>query len=148
MTFPGPEFGLPTEDRIPAAVAGDPAAIQAATSLANTLGFTPFEVPGNRALYHAAAVTSGNFASLLLVEAGRMLQAAGVPEAETGPLLMPLAIASIRSAAQHGAAALTGPIARGDEAVIQSHTNALKEMDPELADLYRALAAATRRMKS
>ena len=147
MTFPGPEFGLPIEPTIPAAVAGNSKAISAARTLADLLGFTPFEVSGNRALYHAAAVTSGNFASLLLIEAGKMLRAAGVTEAEAGPLLMPLAIASIRSAATHGRSALTGPIARGDEAVIQTHTEALTALDPAIADLYQALADATRRLK-
>ena len=147
MTFPGPEIGLPEEAIIPAAIAGDPDAIEAAQKLADLLGFTAFEVPGDRALYHAAAVTAGNFASLLMIEAGRMLTAAGVPEAEARNLLAPLAIASIKNAANHGSVALTGPIARGDEKVIAAHTGALDSMDAELALLYHVLAQATRRIK-
>ena len=147
MTFPGPEFGLPQTDSIPAAIAGTQKATEEARALAKTLGFTPFLVSGDRALYHAAAVTSGNFASLLLCEAARILTTAGVSEKEAGPLLMPLAIASIQSAAEHGPSALTGPIARGDEEVIQSHVAALKKMDPALAELYTALAKSTRRLQ-
>jgi len=147
MTFPGPEMGLPDEPVIPAAVSGDPEAIVAARTLSGMLGFSAFEVPGDRALYHAAAVTSGNFASLLMMEAARMLTAAGVPEEQARPLLAPLAIASIKSAAAHGSSALTGPIARGDENVIAAHTAALNTMDPNLAVLYQTLAEATRRIK-
>jgi predicted short-subunit dehydrogenase-like oxidoreductase (DUF2520 family) len=147
MTFPGPEIGLPEEAVIPAAIAGDPEALGAAKYLAEVLGFSAFEVPGDRALYHAAAVTSGNFASMLMIEAGRMLTAAGVPEDQALPLLAPLAIASIKNTATHGSSALTGPIARGDEQVIATHAVALTKLDPDLADLYRVLALATRSIK-
>jgi len=147
MTFPGPEMGLPEEPAIPAAIAGDSEAIEAARTLSKMLGFTPFEVPGDRTLYHAAAVTSGNFASLLMIEAGRMLTAAGVSDEHARSLIAPLAIASIKNAAAHGSFALTGPIARGDEKVIAAHTEALENMDPELATLYQALVQATRRLK-
>ena len=147
MTFPGPEFGWPQAGSIPAAISGNDRAVQAAKMLAEQLGFTPFEVSGDRALYHAAAVTAGNFASLLLCEASRMLEAAGVSKDKAGPLLMPLAVASIRSAAEHGSSALTGPIARGDEDVIRAHVDALSTMDPRLADLYAILASATRELK-
>jgi predicted short-subunit dehydrogenase-like oxidoreductase (DUF2520 family) len=147
MTFPGPELGLPEAAVIPAAIAGDPDALRAAQGLAEMLGFSAFEVPGDRALYHAAAVTSGNFASVLMLEAGRMLTAAGVPEDQALPLLAPLAIASIKNAAAHGSSALTGPIARGDEQVIASHAVALYKLDPDLAKLYRALTLATRSIK-
>ena len=147
MTFPGPEFGLPKASSIPAAISGSDDAIQSAYILAKQLGFTPFEVSGDRALYHAAAVTAGNFASLLLCEAGRILEADGVSKENSGALLMPLAIASIQSAGEHGPSALTGPIARGDEDVIRAHFDALDRMDPQLAQLYATLAAATRRLQ-
>ena len=112
MSFPGPEIGLP-ETAIPAAVAGDDDAIEAATDLAVLLGFDPFRVPGDRALYHAAAVTAGNFATVLLVQASRMLAATGTSEEAARALLGPLAITSLKNAIEHGAAALTGPVARG-----------------------------------
>ena len=147
MTFPGPEMGLPQTDTIPAAVAGDKPAIDAACALAEKLGFTPFAVPGDRALYHASAVIAGNFASLLLVEAGKVLAAAGVSENESRHVLLPLATASLQAAAQHGPAALTGPIARADEAVITAHLDALEKLDPSTRDLYLKLAEATRKMR-
>ena len=46
--------------------------------------------------------------------------------------------------AEHGSEALTGPIARGDEVTIQRQREAIEEVAPELADIYRALAERTR----
>ena len=43
-----------------------------------------------------------------------------------------------------GEGALTGPIARGDEATVARHRAALSERAPELLALYDALAEATR----
>ena len=143
MSFPGPEIGMPQTD-IPAAVAGDEDAIAAAIQLADDLGFLAVKVPGDRTLYHAAAVTAGNFATVLLIEASRMLAAAGVPEADARALLGPLAITSIKNAIDHGTESLTGPVARGDEGVIASHHEALGKLSPELSALYAALCDATR----
>ena len=143
MSFPGPEIGMP-ETEIPAAVAGDEAAIEAAIELAENLGFQAVRVPGDRTLYHAAAVTAGNFATVLLIEASRMLAAAGVPESDARALLGPLAITSIKNAIDHGSGSLTGPVARGDEDVIRAHRDALQSLSPELSALYAALCDATR----
>ena len=65
MSFPGPERGVPPTDGVPAAIAGHPEALAAARALAERLGFRAFEVPGDRRLYHAAAVMAGNYATVL-----------------------------------------------------------------------------------
>ena len=148
MTFPGPEMGLPTATTIPAAVAGHPAAVRAAKTLAHQLGFSPFVVPGDRVLYHAAAVIAGNFASLLLIEAGKVLAAAGVPEDQCRNVLLPLATASLNATAHHGPSALTGPVARSDDAVIRAHMDALARLDPSTRELYGKLVEATRKLKT
>ena len=59
----------------------------------------------------------------------------------------PLASASLTNTIAMGSIALTGPVARGDEAVIANHQRALDELDPEIAELYRALTASTRQVK-
>jgi predicted short-subunit dehydrogenase-like oxidoreductase (DUF2520 family) len=147
MTFPGPEIALPSESMIPAAISGDDAAVEAAQALAIDLGFTPFNVPGDRALYHAAAVTAGNFASILFIHAAKMLTAAGVSEEDAPHILAPLAIASIKNVASHGVSALTGPITRGDDKVIDAHETALQKLDPETLALYQALVSSTLGLK-
>jgi predicted short-subunit dehydrogenase-like oxidoreductase (DUF2520 family) len=39
---------------------------------------------------------------------------------------------------------LTGPIARGDWSTVEAHLDALEARAPDLVQLYRALAEATR----
>jgi predicted short-subunit dehydrogenase-like oxidoreductase (DUF2520 family) len=148
MTFPGPELAMPSGP-IPAAVAGDTEAIAAASALAELLGFTPFEVHGSRAHYHAAAVLAGNFATVLLSEASRALAQAGVPLQDAARLLAPIAHASIDNAATIGpAAALTGPVARADESTIAEHRSALAEGPPGVLQTYDALLVAARALRA
>jgi len=144
MSFPGPERAPWPAGLVPAAVDGHPAARAAATALARRLGMTPFSVQGDRRLYHAAAVLSGNFAIGLLAAGARLLESLGVPPEEAPRLLLPLAAASLENAARIGpAAALTGPVARGDLAVIEGHRAAIGAGAPELLPLYEALLAWT-----
>lgn len=147
MTFPGPEQQAPDLAGVPVALAGDPEAIAAGAALAELLGLRPFTVPGDRRLYHAAAVLAGNFAIALLAEASRALAGAGVPAEMAPALLAPLALTSLRNAASLGpAAALTGPVARGDTAVIEGHQTALADLDGETRAVYDTLLTAARRL--
>ena len=145
MTFPGPETApLLDGQHVPAAVDGDDLGRAAATSLADALGFTPFPVPGDRRAYHAAAVIAGNFATTLLAVATRVLAQAGVPESEGAALLAPLALQSLRNAAATSPSrALTGPVVRGDEAVIAGHLACLSPRD---RIVYEVLLQASREL--
>ena len=125
MTFPGPEIALPDLTDVPAAVAGDPVARDAAVEIAHALNMRPFEVSGDRRLYHAAAVMAGNYATVLLAEAARVLAATGVDPQQAPGLLLPLALQSLRNAGEEPAQALTGPVARGDDHVLDAHRMAL-----------------------
>jgi predicted short-subunit dehydrogenase-like oxidoreductase (DUF2520 family) len=143
MTFPGPEVALPDLRGVAAAIDGTPRAAALARALALDLGMAPFAVPGDRRLYHAAAVMAGNFATLFLAEASRILAAAGVPLADAPAILAPLALRSLHNAeAAPGGplSALTGPIPRGDRAVLEAHRAALTDAGlGELAALHRAI---------
>ena len=48
QSFPGPDVALPPLDGVPAAVAGDEAAVEVATRMAEGLGMVPFRVSGDR----------------------------------------------------------------------------------------------------
>jgi predicted short-subunit dehydrogenase-like oxidoreductase (DUF2520 family) len=121
-----------------AAVAGDPIAGR----LAETLGMTPIEVADeDRAAYHAAASMASNFLVTLETAAERVASTAGVQRAS----LLPLVRATVDNWARQGAAALTGPIARGDTATVERHRKALGERTPDLLALYDALAEVTAR---
>ena len=59
--------------------------------------------------------------------------------------LAPLVLATARQWAELGPeAALTGPIARGDEGTTAKHRDVVAERTPELLPLWTELAAATR----
>jgi predicted short-subunit dehydrogenase-like oxidoreductase (DUF2520 family) len=113
-----------------------------AHDLVSDLGGDPQEVPdGVRTLYHAALAVASNAVGAAVVTARRLLLAAQVdrPEAFLGPLVA----ASVANAAAGGAAALTGPIVRGDTGTIARHLDAIDADLPELAAAYRHLALAT-----
>jgi predicted short-subunit dehydrogenase-like oxidoreductase (DUF2520 family) len=125
----------------PAAIAGsDEAAISYARSLAEMLGMKPFEVPEeSRAAYHAAAAMASNLLVALEESAAELVERLGIEDARE--LLAPLVMRTAANWAERGAAALTGPIARGDHATVERHRTALTDTAPELLPLYDALAA-------
>lgn len=126
------------------AIAGStPLALETARELAARLGMEAFEVAeADRAAYHAAAAMASNFLVTLEMSAERLAATAGVER----DLLVPLVRATVEHWAQQGAEALTGPIARGDEATVARQRAAVGERVPELAALFDALAAATREL--
>ena len=147
MTFPGLDVAIPELSGVPAALAGDPEAIAVGRAIAAALGMAPLEVPGDRALYHCAAVMAGNFATVLLAEAAAVLEAAGVPRDQAAAALAPLALTSLQNAAQDPVSALTGPAARGDHATIRRHLEALAAHDlDDSAEIYEVLNRAAIRI--
>ncbi len=147
MTFPGLQKAIPDLTGVPAVLDGDPAGLAFGRAIAKALGMQVLDVPGDRRLYHAAAVLSGNFATVLLAHAAQVLEAAGVPCEQTGPALLPLALESLRNAAHDPAGSLTGPVARGDDAVVESHRDALADVAlTDCLELYDNLTRATREL--
>jgi predicted short-subunit dehydrogenase-like oxidoreductase (DUF2520 family) len=94
----------------------------------------------DRAAYHAAAAIASNHLVALLGQVERVGATAGVPP----EAYLDLARATLDNVAELGpAAALTGPVARGDWATVQRHRAAL---DPTELAAYDALVAAARRL--
>ena len=142
MTVPA---GSPPEAFHGAAAAVDgstPRALAAAEALARALGMRPMHVaPEDRAAYHAAASIASNFVVTLEAAAERLAATAGVDRAALAPLVR----AAVETWAELGPErALTGPIARGDEATVARQREALVERAPDLLPLFDALAEATR----
>lgn len=127
-------------DGTPAAIAGsDEAALSCARWLAEALGMRPFEVPEeSRAAYHAAAAISSNLLVALEESAAQLVERLGIEDARE--LLTPLVLRTAANWAERGPAALTGPIARGDRAIVERHRAVLAETAPELIPMYDALA--------
>ncbi|SDO18151.1 Predicted oxidoreductase, contains short-chain dehydrogenase (SDR) and DUF2520 domains [Nakamurella panacisegetis] len=127
-----------------AAVDGtDADALHLASGLAIRLGMRPFIVaPADRAAYHAATAMAANFLVTLESAAGALMRSAGADPA----LLLPLARAALENWGRIGDAALTGPVARGDERTVQAHREAIAQRVPEYLPLFDSLADATRRL--
>jgi len=109
--------------------------------LAESLGMHPIVVaPDSRRIYHAAASIASNHLVALLGSVERLADDAGVPfEA-----FLPLVRAAVDNVAELGpAAALTGPVARGDAATVAAHLDALPA---EERAAYRAGAALAREL--
>ena len=126
-----------------AAVAGStPRALAIARALAARLGMRATTVAdADRAAYHAAASIASNFLVTLEGAAERLAATANVDRA----LLAPLVRAAVENWARLGARdALTGPIARGDEATVDRQRAAVAERAPDLLPLFDTLADATR----
>jgi predicted short-subunit dehydrogenase-like oxidoreductase (DUF2520 family) len=95
----------------------------------------------NRAAYHAAASIASNFLVTLEDAAEMLLRTAGADR----DVLVPLIRATIENwASLGGPAALTGPIARGDEPTVARQREAIVERLPELVPLFDVLCERTR----
>lgn len=128
-------------------VAGStPQALAFATELALVLGMRPFEIDDQgRAAYHAAASVASNFLVTLGAAAERIAAGAGLEPAEAWALLAPLMRRTVENLAALGPeGALTGPIARGDEATVEAQRQAVAEVAPELVGLFDELVRHTR----
>jgi predicted short-subunit dehydrogenase-like oxidoreductase (DUF2520 family) len=126
------------------AVAGStPEALATAAALAEALGMRPFEIADeDRAAYHAAASVASNFLVTLEATAERIAGEAGLAPHDARALLAPLVRTTVENWAAHGPErALTGPVARGDEATIARQRAAVPD---ELLPLFDALVASTR----
>jgi predicted short-subunit dehydrogenase-like oxidoreductase (DUF2520 family) len=130
----------------PAAVAGTDARAEAvAAALAQALGMTAFAIDEtDRALYHAAASMASNFLVTLEQGASELLAGSGVENPRA--VLAPLVRRTLENWIADGPSALTGPIARGDEATVLRHREAISQTRPDLVSFYDALADATRAM--
>lgn len=92
------------------------------------------------AAYHAAAALASNYVVAALDAAAAVLGQAGIPTDKAAQALVPLARGALDNVEARGTVAgLTGPVRRGDAATVQRHLEALREQ-PELAEIYRALA--------
>jgi predicted short-subunit dehydrogenase-like oxidoreductase (DUF2520 family) len=119
-----------------------PRALAAARALAERLGMQPRVIaPEQRALYHAAASAASNFLVTVEGMAEQLGRLVGLERAA----LVPLVWATVENWAERGArGALTGPIARGDDATVARQREAVAAAVPELLPTWDALTAATR----
>jgi predicted short-subunit dehydrogenase-like oxidoreductase (DUF2520 family) len=116
-------------------------------AIVDDIGARSFRLEGvDRAAYHAAAVLVSNDVVAATAAATRAWTLAGLPAEDARAALSPLLSATAAAIAERPLTeALTGPVARGDLETVRRHLDAL-EMEPELAALYRGLAAELLRL--
>jgi predicted short-subunit dehydrogenase-like oxidoreductase (DUF2520 family) len=137
VSLPDATLGARRLSRAWFAVAGDPIAGEVVAALG---GRSVTVVDEARATYHAAAVVAANHLVALLGQVDRLARSVEVPfEA-----YLDLARGALDNVAEVGpAAALTGPVARGDRATVAGHLHAIPI---EERPAYAVLADAAQRL--
>ncbi|MFC2009631.1 Rossmann-like and DUF2520 domain-containing protein [Chloroflexota bacterium] len=100
--------------------------------------------PGDKVVYHTAAVLACNYLVTLVKLATDLWQTFGVSTPEATQALLPLLRGTINNLDNVGLPqCLTGPIARGDLGTVGKHLAALENSAPELLSTYRELGRQT-----
>lgn len=123
-------------------IEGDPAAVDFLSGAFRAIGGEIFTLdPKFKTVYHAGSVMVCNYLTALIEAGARAYQKGGVPREQAFQVMEPLVRATVENVFRSGTAqALTGPIARGDAAVVSAQLEALEAWDGEMARLYRDLA--------
>ena len=139
QTFSG--VGVPDLAGKVFAVEGDVVAVRAARQIARALGGSPLQIaPGKKVLYHAAAALAAGHILALVEAATQLLISLGMKRGEATRALLPLTRQVLDNFESVGPrAAWTGPLARGDYKVVESHLRALHDSRPDVAFAYEAL---------
>lgn len=118
-------------------------ALATAHQLAERLGMGAVRLDdGDRAAYHAAASIASNFLVTIEDAAEQLLATARLDRS----ILLPLIRATIDNWERDGRSALTGPVARGDDATVARQRAAIEQRAPALLELFDAAVTATRRL--
>lgn len=139
QTFSG--VGVPDLAEKVFAVEGDLVAVRTARQIARALGGSPVQIAaGKKVLYHAAAALAAGHVLALVEAATQLLVSLGMKRNEATRALLPLTRQVLDNFERVGPrAAWTGPLARGDYRVVESHLRALHDSREEIAHAYEAL---------
>jgi predicted short-subunit dehydrogenase-like oxidoreductase (DUF2520 family) len=144
QTIATPELGVEALTGASFGISGDAAALNWAEALVRMASGTPLRIRENGfASYHAGAVMAGNAVIAAIDAAVVLLGEAGVERRDALRAIRPLCLTSARNALDIGPdAALTGPVQRGDDETVRTHTAAIAASPRYVADLYRASGRA------
>lgn len=126
-------------------VEGSDRAVMAGKEMVADLGGSCFTLPTHaKTLYHASAVVASNYLVTLEHFALDLLKAANLSEKEAYLILEPLITGTLNNIQNRGTQeALTGPVARGDAAVVADHLGDLEKKMPEYVALYKMMGQYT-----
>jgi predicted short-subunit dehydrogenase-like oxidoreductase (DUF2520 family) len=141
QTFPDLEAAVESLPGSHVFMEGDDEALALLGRLGERIGMRCVEIPtASKVLYHAAAVMACNHLCALMDASLALEEQAGIQRVDAWEALEPLVRATLANITRLGPeAALTGPIARGDEETLSLHLEALAGQDPRLEGMYRSL---------
>jgi len=126
-------------------VEGDARAVDILSEAFSAIGARMVTINADaKILYHAAAVFACNYLTTLLDVAQQTYVRAGIPADAALELMAPLVRETIDNIFRIGpAAALTGPIARGDIVTAERQQRAIADWNQDYGALYQQLAKLT-----
>jgi predicted short-subunit dehydrogenase-like oxidoreductase (DUF2520 family) len=130
------------------AVEGDTKALRVAKQIARSLGGVPIAIAGaDKPAYHATAVLAAGSGFALIEAAVQMLEKIGFTRRRALETLLPLTRQMLDNVERIGPrAAWTGPLSRGDFAVVSKHVRALRKYPREFQESYAVLALLAARV--
>jgi predicted short-subunit dehydrogenase-like oxidoreductase (DUF2520 family) len=125
------------------AIEGDASGIRAAHAIVKRLGGIAYPIrKQDKAAYHAWGTFASPLLTALLAATEQVAAAAGVRGPEAKKRVLPILQQTLAHYAAFGAAeAFSGPLVRGDVAIVKQHLQVLRKTPPA-RDVYLALARA------
>ncbi len=145
-TFPQNSLRTTTLENVTFAIESqDPALHHQLRDMAHALHGHAIDInEKSRALYHISGVLASNYLIAIIAEAAGLWAQFGYNQSQALRALLPLIRGTVGNIERDGAAAaLTGPIVRGDLGTVQAHLEQLQATLPGVVPLYAALAQAT-----
>lgn len=142
-SFADPAIAVRTFGGTHCAAEGDAAALTVLRPAFERIGGIVSEIdPGFKTVYHAASVIVCNYLTALLETGLRCYEKSGFERETALRMMEPLVRETLDNVFKLGTVqALTGPIARGDHAVVAHQVAALAAWDKRTAAIYQQLGA-------
>jgi len=140
-SFADPSLAVQNFDGTYCAAEGDAAALAVLTPAFERIGARVSAMDSAyKTVYHAASVIVCNYLTALLETGLRGYEKSGFKRDDALRMMEPLVRETIDNVFRLGTVdTLTGPIARGDHAVVARQVDALAAWDPHVADIYKKL---------
>jgi predicted short-subunit dehydrogenase-like oxidoreductase (DUF2520 family) len=148
LSFASPAMALQQFAGTPCALEGDAQALADLRPLFARLGALCFDVQAqDKMLYHAGAIFATNFLPVLQDLAEQLWQHSGMPAPMQQHLRASLLQNAVNNITTLGPqAALTGPAARGDAALVAAQGQAVQQWNASAGQAYQALSALARQL--
>jgi predicted short-subunit dehydrogenase-like oxidoreductase (DUF2520 family) len=148
LSFAQPELALAQFAGTPCALEGDANALAMLEAAFTQIGGRCFTLAAqDKLLYHAGAVFATNFLPVLQDLAEQLWDRSGMPDDLARQMRSTLLQNAVNNIVALGPqAALTGPAARGDTALVTRQQQALADWNPQVGEAYATLSQLATRL--